>query len=412
MTAVFLNPPWLPFWDNSGNILAGGKVYTYAAGTSAPKNSYTDASGGTPNTNPVILDSGGKGSIWISGSYKIVIQDSTGTAVSTTDNVTSFQTGAVSATFSDGTFILQNSSDPTKQLIFDASGIAAGNTVTLTIPAANGTISTSSTAIPTIEAGGTVDAITATFAPAITLSNKTIVAVISGGSNATTTPTFAPNGLAAHTITKNGGAALIAGDIPPALGVFLLEYNLANTRWELLNPYQSTQAPNASYRNLLFCQNIYSPAGGTTAAGTYAMWSGGLYIGTTIYGGSTNQVSISDIYIAGADFPTVGGVTTKMRLRAQLHTNHVAPNGTITVSLYPLTRPGSGGGANTLLFTLGSPVATVTFTTPVADSSFNGVTADFAIPADGYYCLGITTAAAAAASSHTEISATLQMRNA
>lgn len=85
--------------------------------------------------------------------------------------------------------------------------------------------------------GGAADAITATYTPAIT-------ALIDGQlcfgrallANATTTPTFAPNGLTAHTITKLGGSALSIGDIAGALAEAILRYNLANTRWELLNP--------------------------------------------------------------------------------------------------------------------------------------------------------------------------------
>jgi hypothetical protein len=85
-------------------------------------------------------------------------------------------------------------------------------------------------------AGGTVDAITATFAPAVALADQTIVYVVSAGANTSTTPTFAPNGLTAHTITTRGGLALRAGEIGPAGFVSIFEYNLANTRWELLNP--------------------------------------------------------------------------------------------------------------------------------------------------------------------------------
>lgn len=86
-------------------------------------------------------------------------------------------------------------------------------------------------------AGGTADAITATFSPAFTgLTDQMKVWVVASGANLTTTPSFSPNGLAAHTIVKRGGLALVAGDIPNSLFVISLEYNLANTRWELLNP--------------------------------------------------------------------------------------------------------------------------------------------------------------------------------
>jgi hypothetical protein len=93
--------------------------------------------------------------------------------------------------------------------------------------------------IPIATASGTVDVITATYTSTITLSDMTIVAIVASGANTSTTPTFAPNGLTAHTIVKNGGSALAVGDIAAAGMVCLLEYNLSNTRWELLNPKAS-----------------------------------------------------------------------------------------------------------------------------------------------------------------------------
>lgn len=90
-----------------------------------------------------------------------------------------------------------------------------------------------------VVAGGTSDAITATYAPAIT-------ALVDGqqfwfratAANATTTPTFNPSGLGANTITKQGGAPLLLNDIAGNLAEIGLRYNLANTRYELLNPAQ------------------------------------------------------------------------------------------------------------------------------------------------------------------------------
>jgi len=90
--------------------------------------------------------------------------------------------------------------------------------------------------IPVAAAAGTVDAITADYTPDVTLADQKMVAVVAAGANTSTTPTFAPDGLTAHTIVKNGGQALAAGDISGAGHVIILEYNLANTRWELLNP--------------------------------------------------------------------------------------------------------------------------------------------------------------------------------
>ncbi len=94
----------------------------------------------------------------------------------------------------------------------------------------------SAAGIPIATAGGTVDAITADYAVDMTLSNLAICSFVAAGANTSTTPTFAPDGLTPHTITKKGGQALAAGDIAGAGFVAIVEYNLANTRWELLNP--------------------------------------------------------------------------------------------------------------------------------------------------------------------------------
>lgn len=80
------------FWDASGNPLSGGKVYTYAAGTSTPKATYSDAAGVTPNANPVVLDSRGEALIFWDGTYKVVVKDSTDVTVYTVDNVSSLAT--------------------------------------------------------------------------------------------------------------------------------------------------------------------------------------------------------------------------------------------------------------------------------------------------------------------------------
>lgn len=101
---------------------------------------------------------------------------------------------------------------------------------------------TAASAFPVTAAGGTSDAITATYSPAIALVDKQIAVFVATAANTTTTPTFNPNGLGAHTITKDGGQPLGAGDIPGALAVCILEYNLANTRWELLDPAAITAA--------------------------------------------------------------------------------------------------------------------------------------------------------------------------
>lgn len=92
--AVLATPPFLQFFNADGDPLAGGKVYTYAAGTTTPKATFTAQDGVTQNTNPVILNAAGiptpGGSIWLNGAYKFVVRDVNDVLVATTDNVTAF----------------------------------------------------------------------------------------------------------------------------------------------------------------------------------------------------------------------------------------------------------------------------------------------------------------------------------
>jgi len=76
------------FFDSNGNPLAGGKVYTYVAGTTTPLATYKDSAAAATNTNPVILDANGQADIWLGTQfYKIVVKNSADVTQTTTDNV-------------------------------------------------------------------------------------------------------------------------------------------------------------------------------------------------------------------------------------------------------------------------------------------------------------------------------------
>lgn len=80
------------FFDNSGNPLVGGLLYTYEAGTTTPLATYTSSSGATAHTNPIQLNSAAKvpsGEIWLdySKKYKFVLKTSTGVLLNTYDNI-------------------------------------------------------------------------------------------------------------------------------------------------------------------------------------------------------------------------------------------------------------------------------------------------------------------------------------
>ena len=82
--------PVQQFLDNDGNPISAGKLYTYASGGSTPVQTFTDSNLGTPNANPVILDSAGRAAVFLSSSsYKFVLHTSSDVLVYTRDNVQS-----------------------------------------------------------------------------------------------------------------------------------------------------------------------------------------------------------------------------------------------------------------------------------------------------------------------------------
>lgn len=105
------------FFDSNGNPLAGGKLYTYQAGTSTPQATYTDSGGGTPNANPVVLDANGEADVWLdpSLSYKFLLKSSGDVDQWTVDNVIGMLTNNAVATAS-----IQDGAVTTAKLVDDA----------------------------------------------------------------------------------------------------------------------------------------------------------------------------------------------------------------------------------------------------------------------------------------------------
>lgn len=172
--------------------------------------------------------------------------------------------------------------------------------------------------------------------------------------------------------------------------------------------YAVTSAvPNSMYRTVLECSASHIAA---KVAGTYAMGQGD----PLAISGTGTLYPINTIYIAGADFPTFNGLAPKLRIRAQLYTNDVAPTGNFTFGLYPITRPATSGAAGLCIYALGTVVSGsngASFTTPAADGLLNAVSSDFALPSDGHYVLGVVTTATVATSALVQMSAQLQIRN-
>ena len=87
--AALTPTPKQQIYGSDGNPLVGGKIYTYAAGTTTPLATYTDAGAGTANTNPIILNSLGQANIWLatSSSYKFSVYTSADVLLYTVDNI-------------------------------------------------------------------------------------------------------------------------------------------------------------------------------------------------------------------------------------------------------------------------------------------------------------------------------------
>lgn len=145
-------------------------------------------------------------------------------------------------------------------------------------------------------------------------------------------------------------------------------------------------------------------------AGTY-----GFGFGTALaITGVGTLAPLALIRIDAADFPTINGKTPKLRIKASLQTNDVAPTGQFTFGLHPVTRPSVSGAAALLINTIGAAVAGsngAVFLAPAADSSLTASGSDFAIPADGWYVIGLVTTSTVAVAAHVHCHAQLQARN-
>ena len=126
--AVFLSPiggaGW-QFFNNDGTVLSGGKLYTYAAGTTTPKVTYTTSAGNIAHSNPIILNSAGRvptGEIWLTvAQYKFVLNTSTDVLIASYDNISGI--GAAE-------YQVQNFTGTGSQTIFTLSSASLGENFT------------------------------------------------------------------------------------------------------------------------------------------------------------------------------------------------------------------------------------------------------------------------------------------
>jgi len=122
------------FFDNSGVPLAGGKLYTYAAGSTTPQTTYTSSSGGTANANPIVLDAAGRVSdeVWLTTNinYKFVLKTSDDTTLWTADDIAGVPSSQITS--------LRINGSTSGYVDLETVPIAGANTITF--PAATGTV--------------------------------------------------------------------------------------------------------------------------------------------------------------------------------------------------------------------------------------------------------------------------------
>lgn len=179
-----------------GIPISGAKIFTYQAGTVVKQTCYTDSTGATPATNPIICDVNGIASFYMQTglNYKIVISPSTDT-------------------------------DPPTNSYYTYDNLFSN-----VVPA-----------LPYSDAGGSSDAITGNYIVSTPILYDGYPLLLDIATpNTTTTPTFAPtlNGILqnARTIVKfvaNVSTPVAVGDLQ---GVVSLVYNLPALVWVLQNP--------------------------------------------------------------------------------------------------------------------------------------------------------------------------------
>lgn len=147
---------------------------------------------------------------------------------------------------------------------------------------------------------------------------------------------------------------------------------------------------------------------GTGGAGPFAAGSQG----TALLSGldqSTGSVVI--IPWTAANY-AVAGKTTKMRLMTSVGVNTVAPAANVSFGLSPVTAVGGGSSNQSATFS-GTFVtgSGITINTPTVSTRYTSPSADFDIPADGYYTFAITNSVTTAAGTRMVFTFELQIRH-
>ena len=262
MVATISPEPRLQFFANDGSFLVGGKLYTYAAGTTTPLATYTTSTGLIANTNPIILDSRGEASVWFGASkYKFVLKTAADVDIWTQDQLQGYANA-------------------------DGSNAYGTWPISITGNATTATTATYATTAGSVTPGVSVDKIIAgtniTISPGSGLGTVTV--------NATSTATVTSvNASAGNGFSFSGGPVTSSGTLAlavPAVGASGNVLTSDGTNWASAAPAGSTLGAIGSYAFLEGAALVsftagssyagsglyYSSVGGNTGAATSGTW--------------------------------------------------------------------------------------------------------------------------------------------
>lgn len=154
-------PIFRAFDHSTGAPLAGGKLFSFYAGTSTPLGTFSDATLGTPNANPTILDANGEALIFPNPTllYKFILQNAAGVVQWTIDNYSVSSTASTASATNAGKNLVTEGNftgwQEKQSYVLGAVGSVVSDCWAVRVPTGNPahfTVSQSSIALPTFNA--------------------------------------------------------------------------------------------------------------------------------------------------------------------------------------------------------------------------------------------------------------------
>ena len=208
--------------DAAGAIEPGASLYFYETGTTTPKDTYSEQTLVTPNTNPVVANAAGRfGPIFLgSGDYKVVLKDADSVEVWTADPVAKATTSAATTSVAGAI-----------EIATEAEALIGTSTTLAIVPDTAAAMIQQGFSYGTT--GGTANAITGT--PSITPSAlaagmKAIIKATGTNSGATTFNWAGLGVVAVKVYGLTGGAACVGNEIISG-NTYEFTYSAADSCW-------------------------------------------------------------------------------------------------------------------------------------------------------------------------------------